>query len=89
MLQGDPGPVIPGEPGRLGLPGDRGIPGSKGDTGFPGLPGLPGHAGHDGDDGLRGTVVRQAQGAQQVILRKRKPSQTMLTQSLKLLLKSL
>ena len=88
LLQGDPGMVIPGEPGRLGSPGGRGIPGSKGETGFPGLPGLPGRAGHDGDDGLGGTVVKQAQGAQQVILRKGKPSQTMLTQSLKLLLTS-
>lgn len=80
--------VIPGEPGRLGSPGGRGIPGSKGDTGFPGLPGLPGSAGHDGDDGLRGTVVKHTQGAQQVILGKGKPTQTVFTQSLKILLKS-
>lgn len=86
LLQGDPGMVIPGDPGSQGPPGGHGIPGSKGDTGFPGLPGLPGHAGHDGDDGLRGTVVKQAQGAQHIILRKGKPSQKMLTQSLKIIL---
>lgn len=58
VLQGDPGIIIPGEPGKLGSPGGRGIPGPKGDTGFPGLPGLPGHAGRDGNSGLRGTVVK-------------------------------
>lgn len=72
VLQGEPGMVIPGEPGRMGSPGGYGSPGSKGEGGLPGLPGLPGHPGHDGDDGLRGNVAREAQGAQQVILRKTK-----------------
>lgn len=75
VLQGEPGMVIPGEPGRMGSPGGYGSPGSKGEGGLPGLPGLPGHPGHDGDDGLRGNVAREAQGEQQVILRKTKSTQ--------------